>query len=261
MRCLDPPALPPAGGWCNVRGHEAVRIAIAFFGITRAMPITLPGLRANLLEPAAAAGAADVFVHALLGRVDNSHFAHEHAVPCCEYDFMQLRPCSFAAQRQAVVDADERLPSKAAATEKRSALLYKAYYDVPTITNVYRSRYSLEQVGKLVLAHQRAEGFEYTHVIAARPDAAFLWPLQWAPLAPAGIRVANYEHGGAAFTLQNGSRLVVGGLNDRFAYGDARSMLGAYMTQYSQQLSAAEGTAEDTRRGASADASRGHDQR
>ena len=85
--------------------------------------------------------------------------------------------------------------------------------------NVYRAFFSLHGAGRLIMAHQAHRGMTYTHVVAARPDTAFLSRLVWRPFGAArgGVRVPNFMHWG--------------GINDRFAYGDNASMLGAYMPQ------------------------------
>ena len=234
---------------CHVRGGEPVRIAVCFFGMMRGLANTLPSLRDNLIATASAAGATDLFVHTLTGRAQNSHSSEEglrdeRLVSVCAADVLALAPCRFAVQEQAVVDSDEQLSAKATATLKSSRLLYRSYYDVPTLLNVYRSRFSLNQAAKLVIAHQESQGFEYTHVVAVRPDTAVLSPLDWRPL-PSGVTTLNFEHGGAAFveTHASGStrQLLIGGVSDRFAYGDARSMLTAYMTQYPEQLQSLDG--------------------
>ncbi len=234
---------------CVVRGDEPVRIAVCFFGMPRSLAFTLPSLQANLLTPLKKAGAVDVFVHALAGVAQNSHadeegLQDERHIRSCTADVLAFAPCRFAVQEQAIVDQEQQLVPKAANTLHRSKLLYREYYDVPTLLNVYRSRYSLSQAAKLVRAHQEAQGFEYTHVVAARSDAAMLAPLDWRPLA-AGVTIPNFEHGGAQFVVTQPSgateTLTIGGVNDRFAYGDVRSMLQAYMAQYEEQLSSADG--------------------
>eukprot|EP00966_Prymnesium_polylepis_P249331 5764453-Prymnesium_polylepis.1 len=235
---------------CSVRGDEAVRVAVCFFGLARSLTYTEPSLRANLLGPVRQLAAADVFVHALLGRAENSHFAEEglgdeRGIEQCEHNFLALAPCRFAAQDQSVVDSEEQLVRKASGTLNRSTTLFRLYYDLPTLLNVYRSRFSLSRVAKLVLSHEQTNGFAYTHAVAARPDTAILSPFRWRPL-PSGITVSNAEHGGlglAVVTRADGTsqKLHLGGVNDRFAYGDARTMLRVYMGQYDEQLSPLDG--------------------
>jgi len=110
--------------------------------------------------------------------------------------------------------------------------------------NVYRSRYSINEVAKLVTAHQESRRFEYSHIVLARLDTAFLSPLEWRPQL-VGVTIPNFEHGGASFNVVQPKgesvTLTIGGVNDRFAYGDGRSMLHAYMAQYEQQLSSVDG--------------------
>ena len=74
-----------------------------------------------------------------------------------------------------------------------------------------------------MLAYQKAAGFLYTHLVTAsgtRPDTAITSPFVWSPL-PSGIRVPDFH--------------MMHGVNDRFAYGDAKSML-RYMSMEHEQL-------------------------
>ena len=181
-------------------------------------------------------------MHTLLGRAENSHTSNDGGAETCPLDFLHLKPCRFEIAEQRLLDSTERLPARANASFNRSrkkGSLFVRYYDRQTILNLYRSRYSLGQVAKLVRLHEAEMAFTYTHVVAARPDAKFLAPLIWQPLEPRGIRVANYEHGGARWEFPE-SRIVLnsGGVSDRFAYGDAATMLDAYMTQYTSSLRA-----------------------
>jgi len=101
------------------------------------------------------------------------------------------------------------------------------HYTDKMILNALRACYSLAEVAKLVLAHERARGWRYTHLVAARPDVAVLSRFKWrAPrfesklLAPGSRRwlvIPNFAH-----NL---------GVNDRFAYGEREAML-VYMDQF-----------------------------
>lgn len=89
--------------------------------------------------------------------------------------------------------------------------------------NALHALYSLQKVAHLVQSYERSAHIEYTHVVAARPDTSFLSPLPLSEVAlprMRGVRIPN-THQWA-------------GINDRFAWGEARAMLDVYMRQYAQ---------------------------
>lgn len=216
---------------CRVRGYEPTRIAVCFFGLIRNLDHSLASIDSYLLKPThkVAEGALDVFVHTLLvpvvgdehrkgkrRRGPKRYNDQKSRTTLSSTDFLRLRPCKFSAEDQAVIGWDNRLSALA-----RNSWVNRGqnnFYSITDFTNIYRSRYSLSQVGKLAIAHESSMGFLYTHVVAARPDTLFLTPLVWNPVKPMGVRVPNSLHWG--------------GVNDRFAYGDHSSMLFGYMTQF-----------------------------
>lgn len=89
--------------------------------------------------------------------------------------------------------------------------------------NALHALYSLQKVAQLVESYERSAHIKYTHVGAARPDTSFLSPLPLSEVAlprMRGVRIPN-THQWA-------------GINDRFAWGEARAMLDVYMRQYAQ---------------------------
>lgn len=126
-------------------------------------------------------------------------------------DYLQLAPCRFIAEDQGVADvrkygiwsstgprphwAASNIVSKAAQVARWAARARGrgrgagASYSPRAIHNVFRAWYSLSEVAKLAQAHERAHGFNYTHVVAARPDTAFLTPLRWS--TPGGSHPAR----------------------------------------------------------------------
>lgn len=130
---------------CHVRKAHSLRLALCFFGVTRGIARTLPGLLTNLISPLSSVGVVDIFVHTLLGPVENSHFPRERLAQTRPLDFLLLKPCRFAVEEQRIVDVQQRLHVKVNATFHRSQLLFREYYDRQTILNVFRSRYSLSQ--------------------------------------------------------------------------------------------------------------------
>ncbi|KAL1521519.1 hypothetical protein AB1Y20_021179 [Prymnesium parvum] len=258
------PAPPPrelgvtdASACCRVRGDEAVRVAVCFFGALRSLSLTLASLRANLLRPLheVASGAVDVFIHSMrTAGVDSSVSLYE------------LDPCGVEEVEQSLADSAHNLTARARSTYRRGLepTLCGSYsslmpgYTEEFVRNIYRSRFSLAGVAALVLSHERRRQLEYTHVVAARPDTAFLAPLAWAPARERdgwarGVWTPNYFTGDLQASAELMRRSAAddeigrcarhafprgrrGGVNDRFALGDARSMLRGYMAQYDAQL-------------------------
>jgi len=204
---------------------------VCFFGLIRNLDHSLSSINSELLSPIheAVQGALDVFVHTMLvpqladehskGKQRRGPWRQPTALQRTSLqatDFLRLRPCKFASESQTLVDWDYQLKERARASWAERDV--NNFYSVDDFINIYRSKYSLNQAAKLVIAHESSLGFMYTHVVAARPDTIFLSPLVWRPLEPSGIRVPNYLHWG--------------GVNDRLAYGDHASMLFAYMNQF-----------------------------
>lgn len=194
---------------CSVRGHEPTRTALCLFGMARNIDATRSYLEQNLIGPLSSACALDIFIHNLLHEDVRANFS------------IGVRACREEQEVQRHVDARLILQDRVARTMQRSIGRLHHTHTVPVMMNLYRSRYSLACCARLIRAHEATRGFLYTHVVAARPDTAFLVPLAWDPLPGNGVRILNYEHGPAEH----------GGLNDRFAYGDAASMLKDYMSQ------------------------------
>jgi hypothetical protein len=199
-----------------------VRIALGFYGLARNLELTLPSIVAHVMRPlaAASAGALDVFVHAILVGV-------EGGAALRKTDFLRLSPCAFAAEQQAIIDAEGGLANLA-----RASMRWRIHHGLPwyggygqgpngqaTLINSYRKLYSLSKLADLIITRQRAARQVYTHVVAARPDVAYYTPMRGlqlqlstlANLSSRGVAIPNVQH--------------FGGLNDRFAIGDAEAML------------------------------------
>lgn len=206
---------------CPVSGNEQVRVAVGFFGAARFLSMSLALIPANLLAPIG--GANDVFAHLLYPEaacnVDASTGENICSAPE-PWDSTLVPTCMLAAEDQSGVDALYNL----SAAPTRVAGSVPSWYTDNTILGVLRSRYSLWRVRALMLARQRRVGWTYTHIMMARPDMAYITPVQWQPPASAKEAFIRVPAGSSW-----------GGVNDRFAYGDAPSML-AYATQFPTQL-------------------------
>ena len=233
---------------CGVQGNESVRVALCFWGFAgRSMPYTLDALRTNVVGPLKQfpGGALDIFVHALTApRVQNSHRSKEGWRVSCSLSFLMLEPCSYGVSQQHAVDLEFALTSRVVKSMQASEGVRHPYNDEQTLLNIYRSRYSLSQVGKLVRAQELQGGFEYVYVVAVRPDTTFLAPIplhSFSGAADIWVGSAQSGHARRINFAGGGARVVGGGINDRFAFGRRGPMLRAYMTQFDEQLSARRG--------------------
>jgi hypothetical protein len=252
---------------CSPLSKTKIRIAACFFGLSRNLAATLPSIQSNLLAPlkATANGFVDVFVHALLRsslvsprapfacvsrrafrpisllcspsrfpslsrslspiRTQTNLRSGEFDVPLNMEDFLTLSPCRFTAEDQDAVDQEISFESLArswlSAAASSSCNRVGCFLDVGSKINALHALYSLQKVAQLVQSYERSANIKYTHVVAARPDTSFLSPLPLSEVAlprMRGVRIPN-THQWA-------------GINDRFAWGEARDMLDVYMRQY-----------------------------
>ena len=148
-------------------------------------------------------------------------------MPLSPEDFLTLSPCRFTAEDQDAVDQEISFESLArswlSAAASSSCNRVGCFLDVGSKINALHALYSLQKVAHLVQSYERSAHIEYTHVVAARPDTSFLSPLPLSEVAlprMRGVRIPN-THQWA-------------GINDRFAWGEARAMLDVYMRQYAQ---------------------------
>ena len=225
---------------CHVSGREAVRIAVAFYGLSaRSIRHTLPGIRSHLLHPlrTSSAGAVDVFVHSLAAQYASGVAGDGTVRIKCETAFLALEPCRAASVEQTQIDAMHDTWKKANRTVDASKALINEHNDLPTVANIYRSRVSKSEAGKLVRRREREAGVLYSIVVVARPDTSLASPLVLPPiteLSRADVWVPDFAHG-------HGPSGASGGVNDRFAFGLRTPMVESYMAQYEGQLSGAAG--------------------
>jgi len=246
-RLQQRPRCSPAPRSLLGRFLGASRVAVCFFGLSRNLSTTLPSIEANLLGPLLDSGADfDIFVHAMLLNSITNKRSHEKALALQPFEFASLNPCRFTAEDQDT--SDEALSPLVAKMEGRAAG-FQGTYDHASKWNAVRAYYSLWKVSRLVLAHERSIFYRtestttsthvayqhqhgahlYTHVVAARPDTSFLSPFDAAEL----LRDAALYHSVGPF-IRLPSFRQWGGLNDRFAAGEARAMLHCYMSRYTE---------------------------
>jgi len=217
------PASSPTSAWkpalaCSpVLPSSSRRVAVGFFGLSRNLRSTLPTIERNVIAPLreASGGLLDTFVHAMLLTSITNARSSEFAEPIDPLSFLAVQPCRLAAEDQHAADAAMHL-------EELTARWNTTKQPLSTKYNALRARYSLWRLSKLIVAYEEAAGIRYAHIAAVRPDTSFLSLLPRADAllqrAEPGIWLPNAHHWN--------------GTNDRFAHGDATSMLTCYMTQY-----------------------------
>jgi hypothetical protein len=225
--------------YCGVTGKEQpIRIAAGFYGVHRSTALTVESLKENLLKPLQEVGAVDVFVHAIIVTEleDGTHVKEEAGVELCPKDYLLLRACVSSTSAQEVVDNKHHLKSFAKTGVWESAetvgfrnltgpfprVVPPAIADEGVRLNMLRSRFSMQQVGRLMVKHEKDIGVKYTHIVLARPDVGLVSPLIWKPppvhlqgvalhAETMWLRVPNMQH--------------YYGLNDRLSYGSRDALL------------------------------------
>tara|TARA_B110000858_G_C17791657_1_gene470235 strand:+ start:1595 stop:2536 length:942 start_codon:yes stop_codon:yes gene_type:complete len=216
------------------------RIALAFYGLFRAVPFTFANLKANLISPLSETTPfLDIFLHSLLvsqrivedrgGKGKNNTAAPD---PFAFIKFNATRRlCSFSTENQLVVDTDNHIVERAKeawAAKANRNLRFKYGYTLSSFLNILRATYSLFSVSKLIRAREREGGFTYSHLVFARPDIQLNGPLRLKdyPFKVKGhvVMVPNSQH--------------YGGINDRFAFGTREAML-HLATQFEAEAAAA----------------------
>ena len=225
--------------YCGVTGKEQpIRIAAGFYGVHRSTALTAESLRENLLKPLQEVGAVDVFVHAIIVTEleDGTHVKEEAGVELCPKDYLLLRACVSSTSAQEDVDNKHHLKSFAKTGVWESAetvgfrnltgpfprVVPPAIADEGVRLNMLRSRFSMQQVGRLMVKHEKDIGVKYTHMVLARPDVGLVSPLIWKPppvhlqgvalhAETMWLRVPNMQH--------------YYGLNDRLSYGSRDAVL------------------------------------
>jgi hypothetical protein len=225
--------------YCGVTGKgQPIRIAAGFYGVHRSTALTAESLRENLLKPLQEVGAVDVFVHAIIVTEleDGTHVKEEAGVELCPKDYLLLRACVSSTSAQEVVDNKHHLKSFAKTGVWESAetvgfrnltgpfprVVPPAIADEGVRLNMLRSRFSMQQVGRLMVKHEKDIGVKYTHIVLARPDVGLVSPLIWKPppvhlqgvalhAETMWLRVPNMQH--------------YYGLNDRLSYGSRDALL------------------------------------
>lgn len=215
---------------CRVNAATAgMRVAVGFYGLFRNLSATHRSINENLLAPLSefAGGPVDVFVHSMQATSETEFGQQAVAVVLnTTRSYLELPACRAAATNQTLVDEAYDLPAHAAAEHAyvgpRRNGFGSASYNSDTYLNLIRAKFSLWRVSKLILKYEEQAGFQYTHVVEARPDTGFPVATTFLPMGAAHVRVPNFAQGS--------------GVNDRFAYGRARTMLRVKMAEFRTQF-------------------------
>ena len=235
--CAPTPADAPL--YCGVTGKEQpIRIATGFYGVHRSTALTVESIRENLLKPLEEVGAVDVFVHAIIVTEleDGTHVKQEAGVELCPNDYLLLRACVSSTTAQHDVDNKHHLKAFAKAGVWESAetvgfrnltgpfprVVPPAIADEGVRLNMLRSRFSMQQVGRLIVKHEKDIGAKYTHIVLARPDVGLVSPLIW---KPPPVHVQGVALHAKTMWMRVPNMQHYYGLNDRLAYGSRDAML------------------------------------
>jgi len=218
--------------------EQPIRIAAGFYGVHRSTALTVESLRENLLKPLQEVGAVDVFVHAIIVTEleDGTHVKEEAGVELCPKDYLLLRACVSSTSAQEVVDNKHHLKSfaKTGVWESAETVGFRnltgpfpravppAIADEGVRLNMLRSRFSMQQVGRLMVKHEKDIGVKYTHIVLARPDVGLVSPLVWKP-PPVHLQGVALHADTMWLRVPNMQHYY--GLNDRLSYGSRDALL------------------------------------
>lgn len=177
-------------------GDELPRVAVCFFGLPRAINLTLPNIQKRLLLPLRAVANVSIYVHTFDITVLTNHRSKEYSVQIRPQDVTALQPISYIIESQ-----DEflrQLPTDFCRSHG------DAWHDnYSSLRNFMCQLHSLRRVTDLML-----EGGLFENVVFARPDVQFFNTIE-------ALQVLASEQQ----TIYVPPFHNFGGVNDRFAFG------------------------------------------
>jgi hypothetical protein len=220
---------------CSVRAVDPVRIAVLFHGTMGTLQHTLPSIQANLLAPlmGMAHGATlDSFAHLI-----DTHDMIDPAQPENKMPYLppaeaellrQLGTCRFRVAKSSKLDEQYNLSAlvnlhaagSMGTANDHAAGLVASPLGADDLRSLYRTRVSLYKVASIVSAYEAQRGFNYTILVAARPDTEFASKVPISMPPRGTVFVPSFAHGTWAT-----------GVNDRFAYGERDTMFATYTSQ------------------------------
>lgn len=167
------PSAPPPSSEEPLYNEHSNRVALCFFGLTRSLRRTLPGIKKNLLGRLRVNFTVDVFLHTYSLKNLTNPRAGEVGVALDTEEWRVLEP---------LVDKVVEEPEKVDATIDFDSILRhgNAFPEDTSATsqrNVLRMLRSVRQCWDLVVKHSHQTRTEYKYAVFARPDVDFVQPL------------------------------------------------------------------------------------
>jgi hypothetical protein len=237
------------------------RVAIVFFGISRALKWTLPTFERHLFDVLDAARIEyDVFWSSMVAPTINNPRSNERIIALDEYDVRLMRPCRFMLIDQESVRHKEFLrfcrARKVSFAKDKNRHIYKVYdpnsikgknvnstirksgvrMNCPfrdpfmdglgSLKNLLCALYSQREVADMVSAYADEHNVQYDAIVSVRPDTAMSKDID----LPQNLEALQQStrHGKSLLYVANFHHW--GGYNDRFAYGNPQAML-HYLTR------------------------------
>lgn len=172
------------------------RVAVCFFGLPRALNLTLPSIQQRLLLPLQAVANVSIYVHTFDIRVFTNNRSKEYSVRIRPHDVTALKPTSYVIESQ--IEFLQQLPTDFC--RKHGDPWHDNYY---SLRNFMCQLRSLSRVTDLML-----EGGLFDSVVYARPDVQFFNSIE-------ALQVLASKHQ----TIYIPPFHNFGGANDRFAFG------------------------------------------
>ena len=212
--------------------RKQTRIAIAFFGISRNLQVTMPLFNKYMFNVLERNGIlSDVFWHTVTkSSITNLH-TMESNVALDRFDVRQMNPCVFELADEGLVKEAEfkkyinrkRLDKSGVNTININKIydpFQKHFHDnYESLKNMLCAFYSQQRLSQMISHRMQITNMSYDAILALRPDTGLI--LKEIDLPQYLPKIRSGESRG----VWTPNFQMWKGLNDRFAYGDVASML------------------------------------
>jgi hypothetical protein len=210
---------------CADEGSKGYRVAVAFYGLSRSLHVTLPSIERHVFEVLDKNGIVyDVFWSGLdAGHINNKR-SGERNLTLDSTEFAQKRPCVLNVASQSVIIPTELSLYKEARAEFPPDKVDLFHDDLQSVRNLLAAFHSMRTAHSMIARYSRAQNFSYDAVVVLRPDTAVVSDIDLPRYLPEIVEeerlFAAGHHGLQNMWVPNFQHWA--GYNDRAAYGSLR---------------------------------------
>jgi hypothetical protein len=218
---------------CADENAKGYRVAVAFYGLSRSLHVTLPSIERHVFEVLDRHKIAyDVFWSSLdLSQISNDR-SGEKDLTLNSTEFSIIRPCVFSIVSQSVVAPIELALYKEARVGVSPERVDLFHDHLQSIRNLLSAFHSMRTAHSMIVRYSADQNFSYDAVVVLRPDTAMVSDLD----LPLHIQQIVEEE--RTFAVSNRSQQSIWipdfehwhGYNDRAAYGSMR-IASMYLTR------------------------------